>query len=113
MKTKSILTLAILFFSFASFSQSSNKVIKFKFKNSSILPKKLILISYTPGDMGNGTQAFWMWPGGNKEFSFKEGTKLYMANQKQVDTVMGGNRIDNEKPFLTVTRETADQTIKF
>jgi hypothetical protein len=54
-----------------------------------------------------------MWPGGNKEFSFVEGTKLYLANQKQVDTVMGGKRIDNEKPFLTVIRETADQTIKF
>jgi hypothetical protein len=113
MKPKTILTIVILFFSFASFAQSGNEAIKFKFKNSSIFPKKLTLISYTPGDNGNGTQGFWMWPGGTKEFSFNEGTKLYMANQKQVDTVMGGNRIDNEKPFLTVTRETASQTIKF
>ncbi len=113
MKIKSILTLAIFFISFASFAQSDNEPIKFKFKNSSIFPKKLTLISYTPGDTGNGTQGFWMWPGGTKEFSFKEGTKLYMADQKQVDTVMGGNRIDNQKPFLIVTRETADRTIKF
>jgi hypothetical protein len=32
---------------------------------------------------------------------------------KQVDTVMGGNRIDNQKPFLVVNKETANQTIKF
>jgi hypothetical protein len=70
---KSILTLAFFLFSFASFAQSSDVAIKFKFKNSSILPKKLTLISYTPGDNGNGTQGFWMWPGGTKEFSFKAG----------------------------------------
>jgi hypothetical protein len=112
MKTKSILTIGLLLFTLIGYSQN-NASIKFKVKNSSIFPKKLTLISYTPGDGGNGTQGFWMWPGGTKEFSFKEGTKLYMANQKQVDTVMGGNRIDNQKPFLVVNKETANQTIKF
>ncbi len=109
---KSILIIAFFLFSFASLAQSSDEAIKFKFKNGSVFPKKLTLISYTPGDNGNGTQGFWMWPGGTKEFRFKEGTKLYMADQKQVDIVMGGNRIDNEKPFLVVTKETANQTYK-
>jgi hypothetical protein len=112
MKTKHLFTIALLLVTLIGYSQNSESI-KFKFKNSSIFPKKLTLISYKPGDGGNGTQGFWMWPGGTKEFSFKEGTKLYMANQKQVDTVMGGNRIDNQKPFLVVNKETANQTIKF
>jgi hypothetical protein len=112
MKTKSILLMTLLLMTIIGYSQS-NTAVKFKFKNSSILPKKLILISYAPEDVGNGTQAFWMWPGGTKEFSFKEGTKLYLANQKQVDKVMGGNRIDTEKPFLIVTEASFDKVYKF
>lgn len=102
MEIKSILTTALLLVALSSYSQNTTAV-TFKFKNSSIFPKKLTLISYTPGDGGNGTQGFWMWPGGTKEFSFKEGTKLYLANQKQVGVVMGGNRIDT-KPLSTGSR---------
>ncbi len=111
MKIKSILTTALLLVALASYSQK-NTAITFKFKNSSIFPKKLTLISYTPGDSGNGTEGFLMWPGGTKKFSFKEGTKLYLANQKQVGVVMKGNRIDNEKPFLVVTKESGGKVYK-
>jgi hypothetical protein len=112
MKIKLILTIALLLTTLAGYSQNS-ATIKFKFKNSSIFPRKFTLISYTPDDKGNGTQGFLMWPGGTKNFSFKEGTKLYLANQKQVDIVMSGNRIDSEKPFLIITKESRDKVYKF
>jgi hypothetical protein len=115
MKAKLFTSLALVAFlltTMTCYSQDKSGI-KFKFKNNSIFPKKLTLISYTPGDSGNGTQGFWMWPGGTRDFSFREGTKLYIANQKQVDRVMGGNRIDNQKPFLVVTKETTNQMYKF
>ncbi|MFM8832902.1 MAG: hypothetical protein ACKOEV_04610 [Cytophagales bacterium] len=113
MKAKSLITLTVLFCCFTAFAQSNEKAIAFKFKNTSLLPKKLTLLSYSPGEAGNGTQAFWMWPSSTKQFSFKEGTKLYKANQKQVDAVMSGSRIDNEKHFLIVTKDTAGTTVTF
>jgi hypothetical protein len=93
--------------------QSSEDLITLKFKNSSWLPKKCTIISYTPGENGNGTQSDWLLPGGTKEWKFKEGTKLYLANQEQVDVVMGGERIDNKKPFLIVRKENRGKVIKF
>ena len=41
------------------------------------------------------------------------GTKLYLANQKQVDIVMGGKSIDNGKPFLVIKKEDDNKTFKF
>jgi hypothetical protein len=112
MKIKLTLSLALFLIGMLGYSQN-NPSISFKLKNSSIFPKNITLISYMPGDSGNGTQGVWMWPGSTKEFNFKEGTKLYFANRKQVSTVMSGSRIDTEKPFLVVAKETANSIVKF
>lgn len=111
MKSKSLI-IALLLVASISYAQTE-ETISFRFKNSSFLFKRLILISYTPGDAGNGTRAFWMFPKSTKSFEFKEGTKLYLANQRQVNIVMSGERIDSEKPFLVVSKELANKSVSF
>ena len=76
--------------------------VSFRLHNTSLLPKKVSLISYAPGESGNGTQLFTILPKGSRTFSFPVGTRLYLANSEQVDVVMSGKRIDSGKPFLTV-----------
>ncbi len=112
MKSKLFFTLIMFFAAIACYSQS-NEPIKFKIKNTSILPKKLTLISYTPGDNGNGTQGYWMWPRATKELTFKVGTRLFLANQKDVSTVMSGGSIEKGKPYLIVKKEDTDKTFTF
>ena len=92
--------------------QHSEDLIAVKIKNASLWPKKVSLISYQPGETGNGTQIFLLTPGFGKKFRFKEGTKIYIANPDQVGTVMGGNRIDGEKPFLIVQKTDAGKVFK-
>ncbi len=78
-----------------------------RLRNPSLLPQKVTLISYEPGDVGNGTTGCMLAPKGTKAFRFPVGTKLYLANSEQVDVVMSGKRIDAGKPFLTVKAEDA------
>jgi hypothetical protein len=100
--------------SIMSVAQEVNvQFVTIKIRNSSWLPKKCTLISYTPGDEGNGTVSYWLFPLSTKEFKYKEGTRLYLANQRQVDTVMSGISIENGRPFLTVKKEDNDQTFDF
>lgn len=82
--------------------QSVKKNIIFKLKNSSLLPAKVTLISYQPGENENGTTGFMMGSYGTKLFKFPVGTKIYLANSKQVNTVMSGASIKDQPPFLTV-----------
>ncbi|ARK13648.2 hypothetical protein [Fibrivirga algicola] len=85
--------------------------ITFVLHSTSLLPRKLTLISYEPTATGNGTTGFMIGPKGNKRFSFPVGTKLYLANSEQVDVVMSGKRIDAGKPFLVVKKEDAGRVI--
>lgn len=80
-------------------------LIKIKVKNSSLIPKRITIITYQPGDTGNGTEQVTMLPKSVKELAYKEGTKIYLADSKQVEIVMSGKRIDREKPFLTIKKE--------
>lgn len=80
-------------------------------RNPSLLPRKITLISYEPGDPGNSTNGFMLGPKGTRTFRFPVGTKLYLANSEQVDVVMSGKRIDAGKPFLTVKAEDAGQVV--
>ncbi len=80
-------------------------------KNNSILPKKVTLISYQPGETGNGTSGFVLMPFASRKYTFTKGTKLYLAKQKQVDTVMGGGRLSDE-PFLIVKQEDDGKSFK-
>ncbi len=94
-----MLTVAI-----ATLAQQDEQLITVTIKNSSLLPKKITVISYQPGESGNVTTGVMLWPVGSRKFKFKEGTKIYIATDEQVGTVMSGKRIDQDKPFLTVTR---------
>ncbi|KAB7732077.1 hypothetical protein F5984_07640 [Rudanella paleaurantiibacter] len=84
--------------------------VTFRLHNPSVIPRKIALISYEPGATGNGTTIFTLPPLiGFKSFSFPVGTRLYLADSEQVNTVMSGKRIDAGKPFLTVEKEDAGQ----
>ncbi len=111
-KSFTFLVLFSLVIIMAVAQKNNNAWVNIILKNKSVLPKKCTIISYTLGDAGNGTQAYWLLPGGTKTLKFKEGTKLYIANQKQVDTVMSGKRIDNGEPFLIVKKEDNNQIFK-
>ncbi len=90
-------------------AQVSTKTVAIKLRNPSLLPKKVTLISYSPGETGNGTNGFMLAPKGTKSFTFPAGTRLYLADSEQVDVVMSGKRIDSSKPFLTVKTEDANK----
>lgn len=92
---------------------SQTPTVKFKLKNISLLPKKVTIVTYQPGDEGNGTEQVTMMPRAAKILTYKVGTKIYLADAKQVDVVMSGQRIDKEKPFLVVKTEDAGKTFDF
>jgi hypothetical protein len=79
--------------------------VTFKLHNASLLPRRIALITYVPGEQGNGTSIFMMRPKGNTKLTFPVGTRLYLASNEQVKIVMSGSRIDSDKPFLTVKRD--------
>lgn len=85
-------------------------LVNFTLKNKSLLPAKVTVISYRPDEEGNGTNAFVMMSLGSKKFTFPVGTKIYLANSEQVNTVMSGARITDQPPFLTVKKEDAGKT---
>ncbi|WP_439505388.1 hypothetical protein [Sediminibacterium sp.] len=97
---------------YLSAQTAENKLINFYLKNAAILPKKVTLISYSPGVSGNATYGYFLVPGFKKSVSYTVGTKLYLANSKQIGVVMSGKRIDTDKPFLVVSASDANKTIK-
>ena len=89
--------------------QSTDKpiaaLIRFRIKNNSMLPEKVSLIYYRPDERGNATMIFTLSPLGRKSLQFPEGTKLYLASNEQVNTVMNGAKISDQPPFLIVKKE--------
>jgi len=81
-----------------------------RFRNNSISFRKVALITYKPGEEGNGTSIFTMSPYAVTKRTFPVGTKVYFADDQQVSTVMNGDRIDTRKPFLVVKRSDAGFT---
>lgn len=79
-------------------------------KNTALIPKKFSLITYAPSEIGNGTVTKYFMPGKKATFTFEEGIKLYSASNDQVATVMSGQGIDKEKPFLVVKKGDAGKT---
>ena len=104
MKKLILLTaICLLAFFLAVLSQEqNNKTVKIIFKNGTWLPKKYSFISYSPGETGNGTYAYWLLPGLTKSINYKVGTKVYLVKQQQVNVVMSGKRIDNDVHFMIV-----------
>ncbi len=106
-------TIALCLFTVIAIAQKSNADITIILKNSSLLPRKLSIVFYAPNEIGNGTQGCMLAPFGTKKLTFKEGTKIYLANDAQVNTVMSGKRIDTNQPFLVVKKEDNNQIFKF
>jgi hypothetical protein len=114
MRTLFIGLLLQVCFSTVSFAQTgTSPMIKIKLQNSSLLPKRVTIITYQPGDSGNATEQVTVLPKSKKERTYREGTKLYLADSRQVDVVMSGKRIDQNKPFLVVKKEDAGKTFVF
>lgn len=118
MKTQTISIAAItLAFSmlFAGIAMAQTKSAKpvqvfIQLKNNSLLPQKFKLVSYEPGTPGNGTQTFFLLPWFSKSLNFREGTRLFLVNQKQIDTVMSGNSLEG-KPWYVVREKDHQQSI--
>jgi hypothetical protein len=89
----------------------TNAGILLRLRNNSLLFRKVALISYQPGETGNGTAIFTLAPLAIRRQRFPAGTRLYVASPEQVNTVMSGKRIDTEKPFLIVTPADANEAI--
>lgn len=84
-------------------ASSNSTGITFSIRNPGVLPRKVAVISYEPGASGNSTSIAILPPlVGCKSFTFPVGTKIYLADDAQVNTVMSGKRIDADKPFLVV-----------
>ena len=79
-------------------------------KNNGALPRKYMVITYQPSNNGsNGTNGILLMPTFSKSFDVEVGTRFFIANGAQVDTVMGGNKLTGT-PFLTVKAEDAGKT---
>ncbi|WP_460939794.1 hypothetical protein [Spirosoma humi] len=92
-------------------THSSIPIVTLRFRNNSLLPRKIMLITYRPDETGNGTQGIMLMPQGTTTQKLPIGTKVYFADDKQVDIVMSGQRIDGSKPFLVVRKEDKGKTI--
>ncbi|MCC6279197.1 MAG: hypothetical protein IT262_01250 [Saprospiraceae bacterium] len=79
--------------------------VSFRVVNNTILPHKYTLIGYNPGETGNWTNGFLLLPGAFRTYKCAVGTKIYLADSKQVGVVMGGGSIREEEPFITVKQE--------
>jgi Putative auto-transporter adhesin, head GIN domain len=86
------------------------EIVRFRLRNNSVLPAKLTVISYRPDEKGNGTTAFVIMPYGIKSYRFPVGTKIYLATQEQVNTVMSGAKISDQPPFLQIKKEDNNKT---
>jgi putative oxidoreductase len=86
--------------------------VQFYLKNNSILPKKVTFIIYQPQQEGNNTLVKWFLPFQKVKFELPVKSKIYMASDSQVDTVMQGKRIDSDKPFLSVDKKMNSATLK-
>lgn len=91
----------------AEMQVNAPQLISFRVHNNSILPHKYTFIGYEPGTVGNWTNSVFLLPGAYHRFNCPVGTKIYRADRKQVDVVMGGGSIRNDVPFLTVKVEDA------
>jgi hypothetical protein len=83
-------------------ARPNNTAITFYLQNKSVLPRNITLISYAPNETGNSTQGFTLAPFDNVKVTFEVGTRLFLADNKQVDIVMSGKSINNNIPFMTV-----------
>jgi uncharacterized membrane protein YphA (DoxX/SURF4 family) len=86
--------------------------VQFYLKNNSLFPKKRTFIIYQPQQEGNNTLVKWFLPFQKVKFELPTKSKIYIASDSQVDTVMQGKRIDGDKPFLIVDKKMNNANLK-
>ncbi len=95
---------------FANAQNNSLERVEIRLRNASLLPKRITVIAYQPGDSGNSTNGIFLLPGFSKKLTFQVGTKIYLADSDQIGQVMGGQRIDEQKPFLIVGSDSGNKS---
>lgn len=113
MKATTLLVLFLLagFQNFSQEKKQASTTVEITFYNNSILPHKFSFISYAPDEKGNGTNQMVLSPYGKTKLSFKPGTKLYLADSKEIDIVMSGNSLQG-KPFMVIAKQDDGKTIE-
>jgi len=103
---------AFIFIALVSTAQAQAEKIenvKVRFRNNSIVFRKVTIITYFPIKTGNSTTGMVLAPYFSTAKEYMVGTKIYFADRKQIDTVMGGNRLEG-KPFLVIKAEDEGKT---
>jgi hypothetical protein len=90
-------------------TQQPDPAVEILFRNNSLRFRSVAVISYQPGETGNGTTILKVRPYGTFRQRFPVGTRVYLADEAQVQTVMSGKRLTGP-PFLTVTADDKGQT---
>jgi hypothetical protein len=99
----------VLVHDFANKKPDSNREVAVRFRNNSLWFRKVAIITYRPGETGNGTDVIWVVPFAVVRRQFPVGTRVYLADDAEVQTVMSGKRLTGT-PFLTVAAADAGQT---
>lgn len=87
------------------------KKVSITFKNNSLLPRKYTFVTYWTKDRGNNaTEGVVLAPYATKTITDVVGTELFLASDKQINTVMSGKKIE-EQPFWVFKSEDNGKTI--
>jgi hypothetical protein len=104
------LVVGTFFNSAAQEAKPTQPEVSVKFRNNRLCFSKVAMVSYSPKDNGgNGTEVKVMMPYSVVERNYEVGTKIYFANNRQVDVVMSGKKIE-DRPFMVVKAEDAGKT---
>lgn len=98
-------------YGFSQATPANLKTVSITFYNNSLLSHTFSFISYAPGETGNGTYQVMLKPYAKTEQKYIPGTKLYLADKKQVDMVMSGNKLE-KVPFRIISANDDKKTIK-
>lgn len=110
---KKLILSSLLFTSFFLNAQEKpeKKQISIHFKNNSILPRKYTFVTYWTSDRtNNATTGLLLAPYASKTVTDVVGTELFLADDKQINTVMSGKKIDG-KAFWVFKLEDDGKTI--
>lgn len=87
------------------------QMVTIMFLNNSSRAKEYSFISYAPDEAQNGTVQVKLAPEKTYKASFMVGTKLYLADDKQVAWVMSGRRLPGP-PFMVISEKDNDKTVR-
>lgn len=81
-------------------------------KNNAFKPKKITLITYGTFQAGHGTEVVTLLPGQKIYRKYLVGTKIYVADEDQMDIINKGGRIDDQEPFMVIRVRDRDEIYK-